>query len=100
MSTWQEGFHAALADMLQRQLDEQREPDRPEIPRQVVDRVTGVDTAMCEGFGGSDVTAGEDPEVYVKIDAVMSTGERRTFPYWGSLGNLVRELTGNEGATE
>lgn len=100
MSDWQNGFHSALADMLQRQLDERREPDRPEVPRQIVDHVTSFDTAIDEGFRGSDVTAGEDPKVYIKIEAVMSTGQQQTFPYWGSLGNLVRELTGREGATE
>lgn len=100
MSTWLEGFHAALAAMLQRQLDERREPDRPEVPRQIVDRVTGVDTAIAPGFGGSDVTAGEEPKVCLRIDAVMSTGLQQTFPYWGGLGELIRELTGDQPASD
>lgn len=94
MSTWLEGFHAALAAMLQRQLDDRREPGRPEVPRQVIDRVLGIDTAIDEGFAGSDVTAGEDPKVYIQIEAVMSTGHPCTFPYWGTLAELIRELTG------
>lgn len=96
MSAWLDGFHAALAALVQRRLDESREPDRPEIPRQIVDRVTGVDTALEHGFGGSDVTAGEDPTVYVQITAVMRSGHTMTYSYWGTLGDLIRELTDNE----
>lgn len=92
MSTWLEGFHAALAAMLQRQLDERREPDRPEVPRQIVDRVTGVDTAIAPGFGGSDVTAGDDPRIMVTITWKNTAGEQHSIWVEMTLTELMRRL--------
>jgi hypothetical protein len=61
-------------------------------------RVLKVDVDYYRGFGGSDVTPADDPELSIRVDYEDTSGEHRTYWPWGNednakrLGELLQDL--------
>lgn len=86
---WRAGFHAAIATWLNRVLPERR----PDLAGKQVVTVLSVEEEWDRGFGGSDVTAGDDPEVNLTIYWLDQDGQRQFYFAPMLLTDLMKELT-------
>ncbi|MFC8531961.1 hypothetical protein [Nocardia sp. NPDC057227] len=95
MSDWREGFYRDVADYLERtELAEQR----PAGNWKKIDRILDISERIDPGFSGSDVTAGDDPEIELTISWVDVSGGRFTISRHMSLTELMRKLDEKERA--
>lgn len=87
--SWQARFYADVADWLNRTL-----PQRwPESNYKQVATVLSVDEELEFGFGGSDVTAPDNPKVDLTLTWLDVDGDRQTLVVSMLMTELMNELT-------
>lgn len=87
--SWREGFHQAVGEWLDRSLPETRPYDDYGRFAEIVDITEELDL----GFGGSDVTAPDDPVVDLTIVWRNTVGEQHAVSFEMTLTELMKELT-------
>lgn len=89
VTDWRVGFYAAVVDWLNRTLPEKH----ADWDFKTVVSVLSVEEALDRGFCGSDVTAGDDPEVDLRICWIDIDGARQNHLFSMFLTDLMKELT-------
>lgn len=90
MSDWRDGFHRDVLAWLGPHLVETRPPGAWNLgtPAEIVSIEEELDT----GFGGSDVTAGDDPKILLTITWKNTMGQKRSTAEYMTLTELMRRL--------
>lgn len=89
MSDWREGFHRDVLAWLGPHLAETR-PHGWDLGTPV--EIVSIDEQLDKGFGGSDVTAGEDPQILLTITWKNEAGQQRSTSEEMTLTELMRRL--------
>lgn len=87
MSDWREGFHTALGAYIQRYV----EHARPHGDWGQFASIIDVTETIDKGFG-SDVTAGDDPEIELSVTWLNTAGQRHSVSLDTTLAQLMKEL--------
>lgn len=87
-SDWREGFNRAVLAWLGRWLPEQRPYGDWGTPAEIV----SIEEEIYEGFGGSDVTAADDPTILLTITWRNDRGERQVIAENMTLTELMSRL--------
>ncbi|MGW2666242.1 hypothetical protein ACWCW7_35265 [Nocardia tengchongensis] len=88
MSDWREGFNRAVLTWLTAHLAQQRPFLDWGTPAEIVDISEKID----KGFGGSDVTAGDDPVIELTITWRNTEGAQHVLSEDMALTQLMKEL--------
>ncbi|WP_405490435.1 hypothetical protein [Nocardia sp. NBC_00511] len=89
MSGWREGFHRDVLTWLARVPASRPHADWG-TPAEIVD----ITEAISRGFGGSSVTAGDDPAIELTITWRDTEGIQHVITEAMTLTELMKELTG------
>lgn len=89
MSSWREGYNRAVLAWLSRYLAERRPYGDWGVPAEIVDISERID----KGFGGSDVTAGDDPTIELTVVWKNTEGIRHAISEDMTFTQLMKELT-------
>ncbi|MFD4439008.1 hypothetical protein ACFWPK_04425 [Nocardia sp. NPDC058519] len=88
MSDWREGFHRDVLAWIPKYLNEMR----PHLDWGTPAEIVSIEEELDKSFGGSDVTAGDDPRIMLTISWKNTAGEQHLIYEEMTLTDLMRRL--------